>query len=94
MLKEDTSTTDVAIQPDVIGSGETYKDMPVFCIEKPDEFHSFCKGRKTFQRWRAHTKSEEIRTWARSNPGKSFAIKHNDSYMVVNRSKGKFRYAN
>jgi len=89
VFTEDASSAgDIAVQPGVIGQ-DTHKGMPVFTVDSSEEFHSFAKGIKTFHRWLKHTKSEEIRQWANSNPGKDFVVKHSEYFITVKRPKGK-----
>ena len=80
-----TSSGDVAIQPTVIG--KQHRGLQCFDIECTSEFGSFFRGVKTFSRWRRHTKSEEIRQWARTNPYKDFYIHNNGKYIKVQRKK-------
>lgn len=66
---------------------KSFKGVPCFNIEKSDEYHSFCKGIKTFKQWGQHTKSQDIRGWANQNKGKSFYVSHNENYTYIDRSK-------
>jgi len=82
---EETDSGDVAIQPSVIGT--QHRGLPCFNIDCEAEFQSFNKGVKSFRRWKKHTKSEEIRVWARENPNKDFFIHNNGKYSKVSRKK-------
>lgn len=84
---EEVSTTDVAMQGEIIGADSHHRSIECFDIEDQSEFHSFCKGIKSFHRWRKHTKSEKIRKWANQNRGKDFYIHHNGAFMKIRRSK-------
>ena len=63
------------------------KGFPVFDINDPAEFHSFCRGHKSRHRWAQHTREDKIRNWANQNPYKSFYVKNGENHYLVNRSK-------
>ena len=87
LIEEDVavSSGDVAIQPSVIG--KQHRGLPCFDIDCQSEFNSFFRGIKSFRRWKAHTKSEEIRGWANTNPNKDFYIHNNGTFIKVQRKK-------
>lgn len=91
IIMEDTGVGDVAMQPARVMTkpDSECRGMPCFDIDDSHEFHSFSKGIKTFHRWKQHTKSENIRQWARQNGGKDFYVHNGGNYMLVKRSKAR-----
>lgn len=87
MIKEDSVAADAAQVSEPIG--KTCRGLPCFDVDSSDELHSFHKGIKKFHLWKKHTKSEEIRKWAKNNPGKSFVVHHNGNYIKIHRGKDK-----
>jgi hypothetical protein len=86
LLYEESGAADMAQASSVIGEPQC-RGHKCFSLDDAHEFHSFQKGKKTFHRWAKHTKSEEIRQWAKSNPGRNFYVNHEGNYMLINRSK-------
>jgi hypothetical protein len=85
--EDQVGTGDMAPAFNKIAPKKKFRGKPCFDLEEEGEYNSFCTGVKTFHRWKKHTKSEEIRRWARENKGKDFYITHNGSYTLVSRGK-------
>lgn len=77
----DAANTEIRVVPDCF-----HRNLPCFTMET-DEFHSFSKGVKSFRLWNQHTKSEDVRMWARQNRGKDFYVQNGENYMKVSRAK-------
>lgn len=86
-VKETPNEIEQELENNMLEPDEYIKGFPCFNIEKQEEYHSFCMGKKVYHRWSKHTKEEHIRQWANANPGKSFYVSHLGSYTFINRGK-------
>ena len=88
-INEDAAaSSDVAQGPGDKMGPMLHRGLPVFKIDKHDDFQNFNTGTKArFKRWHKLVSSPEVTEFARANAGKDFYINYQEMFIKVKRSK-------